>query len=191
MKKYAVLFMVFGALQVSPALAQTTEDLLSAQFAEDMSPKEMLKAAAAGVSKVEQVIEKGQTMLEEARKESDVMRMDCLNAQLVNAKGFYNVVQNGESNLQDAVARNDKDAQTHHYRLVQLAVTKTESISARMAECSTGSVGNITGTHSETTRYCKIEPCLGGESYYDPERPTDDEQNRLVDPFIADASPYM
>ena len=191
MRKSLILLTILGVFSVPSAFAQTADEVASAQLAEDMSSGEMLDAAKTGVGKVEQVIVKGQTMLEEARKDSDVMRMDCLNAQLVNARGFYNVVQNGESNLRDAVSRNDRAAQAHHYRLVQLAVSKTETISARMSECSTGNVGNITGTHSETTRYCKIEPCLGGENYYDPERPTDDEQKRLDDPYLMDASPYM
>ena len=191
MKKCVLVLACLGIMGVPSAFAQNAEEVASAQLAEDMSSGEMLNAATEGVGKVEQVIAKGQTMLEEARKDSDVMRMDCLNAQLVNARGFYNVVQNGESNLRDAVSRNDKAAQAHHYRLVQLAVSKTETISARMSECSTGNVGNITGTHSETTRYCKVEPCLGGEDYYDPERPTDDEQKRLKDPYLTDASPYM
>ena len=191
MKKLNAALMVAGMMMVFPAYAQDAAEVASAQLAETMTSGEMLNAATNGVGKVEQVISKGQTMLEEARKESDVMRMDCLNAQLVNARGFYNVVQNGESNLRDAVNRNDKAAQEHHYRLVQLAVSKTETISARMSECSNGKVGNITGTHSETTRYCKIEPCLGGEKYYDPENPLEDEQHKLTDPFVADASPYM
>ena len=181
--------MLVSLLLAPSSFAQSVDS--ASPVPQDITSQEMLGAAVAGVSKVEQVISNGQTMLEQARQESDVMRMDCLNAQLVNARGFYNVVQNGEANLRDAVSRNDRAAQEHHYRLVQLAVTKTETIAARMAECSTGKVGNITGTHSETTRYCQVEPCLDGEQYYDLERPGNEELRYLTDPFVMDASPYM
>jgi len=165
---------------------------LSAASAEDNIPRnsgEMLKSASDGVTHVESVISSGQEMLADAKLEADVTRMDCLNAQLINAKGYYNVVQNGEANLRDAVSRNDEAAQQHHYKLVQLAVSKIDNIAARMQECTSGLFGNITGeTRQETHRKCAIEPCLGGEEYYDPSIAN---ELQYMEQSAVDASPYL
>ena len=149
----------------------------------------MMDEASAAVEHVESVIAEGQHMLQQAQAESDVARMDCLNAQLINARGFLNVVQNGEANLRDAVSRDDTAAQQHHYKLVQLAVSKTDTIAAKMNECTTGVMGNISGeTRQDATRECNVEPCLGGEEYYEPSL---EAEIALMNEAVADASPYM
>lgn len=153
------------------------------------SGQTMLDEAGRAVTHVEGVISQGQEMLKQAQADSDVARMDCLNAQLINAKGFLNVVQNGEANLRDAVARDDTAAQQHHYKLVQLAVSKSDALSARMAECSTGVVGSISGeTRQETKRECTIEPCLSGEEYY---QPSIENEVSIMAESSVDSSPYM
>ena len=159
----------------------------------------MLANAAKGVERLEEIIAQGQEMLTKAHAEQDVTQIDCLNSLLVNAQGFLSVVQNGESNLKDAVSRHDKDAQQHHYKLVQLGVSKGNDISIRMMECSTGVVGVSGTTVQETVRVCKIEPCLAGESYYDPSHSgilgssgsNSDEIELSGVEIDVDASPYL
>lgn len=129
----------------------------------------MLEEAARGVSEIEGVINTGMSKLNEARAEQDVPRVDCINSLLVNARGFLSVAQSGEANLRDAVNRNDVEAQNHHAKLVQLAVSKSRNIEAKMSECSREMVAVSGTTVLETKRECKVEPCLGGEEYYDSE----------------------
>ena len=173
-----ILFAVFFATPVA--------------FADDApakSSESMLDEASAGVAHVEEVISNGQNMLSEAKDDADVSRMDCLNTQLINAKGYYNVIQNSEANLRDAVSRNDTAAQQHHFKLVQLALSKIDGISAKMSECSTGVLGNLSGgSVQETQRQCSIEPCLGGEEYYEPSLKS---EVQYMEQSVVDASPYL
>lgn len=144
----------------------------------------MLQEAVAGVLRVEAIIDHGAEMLSEARAESDVPRIDCINGHLVNVRGFLSVVQNGASNLRDAVSRSDADARDHHYKLLQLAIGKAESIDAMMLQCSPGMIDFSGQTQRETTRDCKVKPCLEGSELTMPEA-----ENELQVP--ADASPYL
>lgn len=180
MKKIIVIFI--GAMLLSSGV--------SAEEISHASTQSMLDEAREGVAHVENVIATGQAMLSQAQADADVPRMDCLNAQLVNAKGFLNVVQNGEANLRDAIARNDVASQQHHYKLVQLAVSRSNDIESRMTECTTDVQATFTGeTKVEVIRSCDIEPCLDAEEYYAP-------SINAVDVIIeisqtVDASPYL
>ncbi|MBR4986813.1 MAG: hypothetical protein IKY83_13860 [Proteobacteria bacterium] len=145
----------------------------------------MLEEASRGVSEIEGVISTGLSKLEEARAEQDVPRVDCLNSLLVNARGFLSVAQSGESNLRDAINRNDVEAQNHHAKLVQLAVSKSRNIEAKMSECSREMVAVSGSTVLETKRTCMVEPCLGGEKYYDP------DLSRIQGTIQAKAEPVL
>ena len=173
--------------------------LLVSSLAYAQDGKGMLEEASQGVSEIEGVISTGQAKLEEARAEQDVPRVDCINSLLVNARGFLSVAQSGEANLRDAVNRNDLEAQNHHAKLVQLAVSKSRSIEAKMSECSREMVAVSGTTTLETKRECKVEPCLGGEEYYDPDLARNlgtihakAEPIVEVDDMVSpDASPYQ
>lgn len=186
MKRLLFPVIILSVLSASSAFAQAPVN------ANALSGSSMLSAASKAVERVEAVISDAQQRLNDARAVADVAQMDCINAQLVNAKGFLNVVQNGESNLRDAVARNDETAQQHHYKLVQLAVSKVETIQTRIAECTSGVIGLSGETVMETTRVCKVEPCVGGEEYYDPGHSESHAGGSQVETnSLVDASPYL
>lgn len=167
-------------------------------FAQESQPHlrsnaEALQLARTEVSQIQNVIAKGQDMLVEAQGESNVTRMDCLNSLLVIARGFLNVAQNAQTNLEDAIERNDKDAIAHHSKLLSLANSKTEALASRMSQCTAGVVNVSNETQSTTTRKCEIEPCLGGEEVYDSSQ-IDKSSLTGADSIgndIVDASPYL
>ena len=181
MKKFSI-YSILAVMLWSSSVAFGQESV-------SKSGQAMLDEASVAVEHVESVIAEGQFMLNEAQAGLDVSQMDCLNAQLINARGFLNVAQNGEANLRDAVSRDDTAAQQHHLKLIQLAVSKTDAISSKMKECSTGILDNISGeTRQDTQRVCSIEPCLGGEEYYEPSLKT---EITLIYDSVVDASPYL
>ena len=184
MKRILFPVIILSVLSASSVSAQTPDNAVEGNS--------MLASASQAVERVEAIISDAQQKLNDARAVADVAQMDCINAQLVNAKGFLNVVQNGESNLKDAVARNDETAQQHHYKLVRLAVSKVETIQTRIAECTSGVVGLSGETIMETTRVCKVEPCVGGEEYFDPGHAESHAGGSSVETDSpVDASPYL
>ena len=142
-------------------------------FAQDADA--IRQQADAKVASIEAAIEDGQEMLARARENS-------------------NVAQNANINLKEAITRNDAEATTHHQKLLDLAVEKTEGAAARMKQCGTG-VLSVTGeTQSTTKRDCKVEPCLGGEEVYAPdaiEKQSLTGADKIDASNNVDASPYM
>ncbi len=133
----------------------------------DVSDATKVAEAKAGQERLEGLISTMQNDLETSRQAGDVAKMDCYNSLLVNARGFLSVVQNAKANLEDAIARNDAEAVKHHYKLVQLGISKGDDIAVRSRECTTGVLGVSGTTVQNTQRVCTVQPCLGGEEYYD------------------------
>ena len=73
-------------------------------FAQDADA--IRQQADAKVASIEAAIEDGQEMLARARENSNVSQIDCINTQLVIARGFLNVAQNANINLKEAITRN-------------------------------------------------------------------------------------
>lgn len=147
------------------------------------SHESMIGEAQNGVQRIEAIIESGTAMLEKARSESDVTKIDCINTALVNTRGFLNVAQNGETNLREAIQRRDEESTSHHYKLVQLAVNKSEALGSKMAECGAEILGVSGETRTTTTQTCKVEPCLQGEG-----KNIESAEPGKTD---VDASPYL
>ena len=178
MKKY---YAIFFALICTSFLM-----LVMPSFAQAQTGSEMLKTADAAVTRITSIIDRGGSLLNEAREASDVARMDCINTLLVTATGFLTVAQNGNTNLRDALSRDDLPAQQHHYKLIQLATDRSNSIEANMLQCG-ASIAEVSGeTRLETTRTCRIEPCLSTEL---DDSLTNPPADTLLD-SIVDASPF-
>lgn len=163
MKKAALVIVLSLAPLSFPCFAQEAD-------VEQQSGAAMIREAENGVEILENVVKEVQTALTNAQLESDVTRIDYLNSLLVNARGYLSVVQNGTINLKDAVARNDVEAQEHHYKIIQMAVSKGKEILERLAETASGNLGISGTTVSESTRSCSVEPCLGGEEFFEPSK---------------------
>lgn len=162
MKKAARIIGIITILIGMPAFAEETEVVQDGAT--------MLREAGEGVVRVQGIVQDAQEALEEARSDNDVSRMDCINALLVNARGFLSVVKTGEGNLRDAVERDDSESMQHHYKLVQLGVSKGNEVAARLNECSSGAIGVYGTTVTKSTRVCAVEPCLDGEVFYEPSK---------------------
>ena len=170
--KKLIIRLIAGSVLLMPICA-------SAQNA-DSQPSQKSDAGAS-VAKIEQIINDGQDMLASARSESNVSQIDCINAQLIIARGFLNVAQNASTNLDEALSRNDQAAAAHHQKLLSLAVTKADAVDVQIKQCRTGVISESGETNSTTTRECKIEPCLEEEK----------DAGIEIPPKYVDSSPYL
>lgn len=130
------------------------------------------------------VISSGNALIDKARKEQDVTMMNCVNAQLINAKGFLNVAQSSTNNIADAKNRGDSATVEHNERLVTLAVSKVREIDMKMKQCASGVVKFTGDTTLQSTRSCKFEPCETDNALI----PSSNEGNDLYEQQLINAS---
>ena len=144
---------------------------------------------------LQDVIAEGNLKLEEARASSDVAQMDCLNAILIQAKGFLNVAQTSEMNLMDAQQRNDEAGIAHNQKLLSLAYSKGQELSLSMKQCATGLLTNDGETSLKSSYQCKYEPCKNDPDFEaDTREGNTAYEQALIDQIIQStisASPYL
>lgn len=189
MRKAALILKI---LLASALLTMIESPVFAQEAAEQMTGQAMLNEAELAVQRIDSIVSDAQAALVSVRNEGDVAKIDSINSLVMNVRGYLSVAQNAELNLRDAVSREDVEAQQHHFKIIQLALAKANEISAKISETVTGSVSVSGTTVQSTTRACSVEPCLGGEEYYEPSKA--DALGNPVEAgseLDADASSYL
>ncbi len=140
------------------------------------------------VSYIESVISEGNQKLDKARQSSDVSKADCINVNLINAKGYLNIAQSSTINLQNAQSRSDADGVSHYQKLLDLAQTKTSEIETQIKQCDEGIVTYSGETTLKATYQCEYPPCLT-DDVSDTTTELSKIQNEIED--APAASPYL
>jgi len=140
------------------------------------------------VSYIESVISGGNEKLEQARQSSDVSKADCINVNLINAKGYLNIAQSSTINLQNAQARNDSEGISHYQKLLDLAQSKTGEIETQIRQCSEGVVTYSGETTLKANYECEYPPCIT-DDISDPKTELSKIQDNIED--APAASPYL
>ncbi|MEE2829543.1 MAG: hypothetical protein VX498_10160 [Myxococcota bacterium] len=79
-------------------------------------------------------------MIEEARKNKDIILLNCLNDKLLLLRGLHKVAINAKMGLAEAVARENVDLEEHNFRKIFIAGDQGGIVAAE-AEACVGQVG--------------------------------------------------
>jgi len=141
-----VLKIVLGATFISQvAMAQTptggaapvtspSTNVTVAQPA-GLSPQDMLTQSQTYKANTMQTTQRLSQMVEEARKQKDVIRLTCLTDKVVQANANMNILDKALMSLQDAVGRNDEGASTHEFTRITIVNQKVQILGAEAEGC--------------------------------------------------------
>jgi hypothetical protein len=105
-----------------------------------------MEAAAGGVRK----------MLEEARKQKDVVKTLCINDKLSQIDVATRTAKDRRQQLQEAVGRNDAETSNHHFTIMTVLRQRVEQLVAEANQCI-GEEGAFVG---ETKTTVTIDPSI-------------------------------
>jgi hypothetical protein len=88
---------------------------------QDLSPREMATEAKKLLGEAESSHIRVLQLQGEARKAKDVIKLNCVNENLLAVKQLLNIMEAAESKLREAIASGDRDAQVHNYSQIKLA----------------------------------------------------------------------
>jgi hypothetical protein len=117
-----------------------------------MTAKQKVEHASNTAATLETGVERILTQIEDAQKNKDILRLNCLNEKLGHLRGLLKVVQDAKLGLREAVARENADLEEHHYRKVAISEEQGGVILAEAEACAgaTGS-GGVDGTRVVVT----------------------------------------
>lgn len=145
--KVATTAALFAAVMVGGALAEdaakpqaqvgvrTTQAQVGVRTEAVVTPEQKLQQADATSRRATQLAERLSRMLDEARREKDIMRANCVNRKLteVNANG-RNVEQRHKA-LQDAVNAGDEGRADHEFTVLSVLGQKLNSLNDEASQC--------------------------------------------------------
>lgn len=134
----AVTFLIGATLSAQYALAQTQpagQAEISVPQKSTLSGKDMLAQIRDYRGRVQGVLLRIQSLQEQARKQKDIIRLNCLADKLVQAKVNLNIVDQAIVAVQEAVNRKDDSAALHEFTRVTIIHQKAQVLGAEAEAC--------------------------------------------------------
>ncbi|MCX7958577.1 MAG: hypothetical protein N3B13_05970 [Deltaproteobacteria bacterium] len=111
-----------------------------------LSDKEMLSKSQENLKKMRNIYKDILSLLEEARKEKDVVKINCINENLTAIKALLKIAEQADVALQEAVIKKDEIVAQHEFEKVEIAYQKAKSLYQEANACA----GKISMTPGET-----------------------------------------
>jgi len=107
----------------------------SVQTRAAVSPAEQLAQASAIRRRSGAIAQRMTKMLDESRRDKDILRANCLNRKLTEANANTRNVEQRAQALQDANATNDEARRSHEYTVLTVLAQKLESLDREATQC--------------------------------------------------------
>jgi hypothetical protein len=134
-----------------------------------LTPQEQLAESAKHVGRMEQAAVGVRKMLEEARKQRDVVKTLCLNDKLSQIDVAIRSARDRRQQLQAAVNRNDAELANHEFTILTVLRQRVEQLVAEANQCIGEEAAFVGDTRVKTTIDPTIPP---DETPYPPTDPT-------------------
>jgi hypothetical protein len=108
---------------------------LRVQQRPNLSVGEMVAQTTEYKKRMEEVAKRIQVLIEEARKQKDIIRINCLTDKLVQVKANQNIADRSSQTMQDAGARNDRDAAFHEYTRITIVNQNVQVLGGEAEAC--------------------------------------------------------
>jgi hypothetical protein len=109
-----------------------------------LSPAETTAKAKQFVSEMSATLKQIEGLQEVARKEKDLVRLDCINEKLVEYRKLLEVTGPADKNLKEAIKDNDNSGRIYNYTTISIAHERAMEL-AREAETCDGEVLTYAG----------------------------------------------
>jgi len=120
----------------APAPADTPADAdIGARRRPTLSPQEMVTQAQDYRARMDNTVKQVQTLVETARKEKDVIRLNCVVDKQAQLKANIAVVDRALQDLRDAIGRRDDGESGHQYSKIAIVHSKVQVLSAEAQAC--------------------------------------------------------
>lgn len=123
-----------------------------------LTPQEQLTESARHLARMEQSSAGVRKMLEEARKQRDVVKTLCLNDKLSQIDVATRSARDRRGQLQAAVARNDAELSNHEFTILTVLRQRSEQIVAEANQCIGEDAAFVGDTRVVTTVSPTIPP---------------------------------
>lgn len=125
-----------GQLLAQPAGGDAAkEPAAAAQPMTEMSPQEMLAESERRIQEMQTVLTRAVAVQQVARKQKDVIRLNCVNDKLLQIKQLLNIAEAARNDLVEAVAADNGEEGQHQYSQVSISYEKVNVLREEAEAC--------------------------------------------------------
>jgi hypothetical protein len=121
--------------QAPQATAQASGLRVEAQESGQLSDKEKLSRSDDSVAQMQKMLREVLDRLEEARKERDLVKLNCINEKLTQVKALLRIAEQSYVGLQEAIARAANDNAEHEFAKIEIARQRVAELRAEAEQC--------------------------------------------------------
>lgn len=108
---------------------------LSVKQRPTLTPAEMVNQSKEYLQGMAQVVKRIQSLQEEAKRQKDIIRLNCVTDKLVQARVNENIAEQSMAALQENVAKNDLGGETHEFTRLTIVNQKVTVVGAEAENC--------------------------------------------------------
>lgn len=128
-----------AVLLASSVLAQPAEQVPDAELGfrrgSQLTAQEQLSQAEAYLAKMKSTLEHTNQLAEQARKEKDIIKLNCVNDKLMQIKGNLALGEQTRQALQQAASRSDEGARNHEFAKLTITYQKVVVLGQEAEAC--------------------------------------------------------
>jgi hypothetical protein len=108
---------------------------ITAPAAASLTPSETLAQSKDFINKMQDTVRRIVQLQELAKKQKDIIKLNCTNDKLLQVKGHLAVGDQAMSSLNEAMAKSDDDARQHEYTRVTILYQKVLVLATEAENC--------------------------------------------------------
>jgi hypothetical protein len=151
-----------GAPSMAPPAGNAVD--LSVKQQPTLSPTDMLTQSRTYFQSMGEVVKRIQVLQDQAKREKDIIRLNCVTDKLVQARVNVNIGEQSMAALQDNVSRADAGGSTHEYTRLTIVNQKVTVLGAEAENCIGEDLSFVGATRVDV----EVDPNI---PQYDPTQP--------------------
>lgn len=119
-----------------PPAGTTTSDIeVPLRARAQISPDEMRAQVKKYQAQLDEVLRRVVQIQDVARRNKDVIRLNCVNDKLLQVKQLMNIADQARNNLEEAIARGDEEGRYHELGRITIIVQQAQALSGEAENC--------------------------------------------------------
>jgi hypothetical protein len=137
---------------------------LSVKQRPTLTPADMVNQSKEYFTGMGAVVKRIQTLQDQAKREKDIIRLNCVTDKLVQARVNVNIAEQSMATMQESIARNDQGEQTHEFTRLTIVNQKVTVLGAEAENCIGEDLSFVGATRVDV----EVDPNI---PQYDPTQP--------------------
>ena len=122
-------------LRAQPADEAAPEVTAPVVKAANLTPAEMQAQSQKHITKMQEVLVRVVELQHLARKQKDVIKLNCVNDKLLQVKQLLNIAEAGRTDLIESIAQRDNEGTLHQFSQISIAKEKTDGLHSEAEGC--------------------------------------------------------